>query len=172
MTPTLSPLTTSTPTTSWTASTSWTDTVHNWTTNAGDVIADALRFVGNLYSGLPLWAIPMFWLALAMIVLSLVFLLVLVAKAQSQYRKARKLVRQNHDPAETEAEYLWVFMVPALNEAVTIADSVDRLNKVEVTHSRILVINEENPKPSTTPGASSTTKYSHAEPTPAGTQTK
>ncbi|MEI2620705.1 MAG: hypothetical protein V9G09_08180 [Candidatus Nanopelagicales bacterium] len=33
-------------------------------------------------------------------------------------------------PAGSEADYLWVFMVPALNEGVTIADSVERLRSV------------------------------------------
>ena len=41
-----------------------------------------------------------------------------------------------------ESEYLWVFMVPALNEGVTIADSVNRLLKVEATHKVMLVIND------------------------------
>lgn len=41
-----------------------------------------------------------------------------------------------------EADYLWVFMVPALNEAVTIADSVARLRAVEATHKAIIVIND------------------------------
>lgn len=102
----------------------------------------AIDFVATLYSGLPLWAIPMFWIALVMIVLSFVFLVVLVAKAQRQFAGERKRSAAHQDPAETESEYLWVFMVPALNEAVTITDSVQRLNQVEVTHARILVIND------------------------------
>ncbi|MCB0871457.1 MAG: glycosyltransferase family 2 protein [Solirubrobacterales bacterium] len=36
----------------------------------------------------------------------------------------------------------WVFLVPALNEEVTIADSVSRLEAIEVTRKRIVVIND------------------------------
>lgn len=45
-------------------------------------------------------------------------------------------------PAGKETEYLWVFMVPALNEGVTIADSVSRLLLTEATHRIILAIND------------------------------
>ncbi|MBK9433973.1 MAG: glycosyltransferase [Micrococcales bacterium] len=45
-------------------------------------------------------------------------------------------------PAGSEADYLWVFMVPALNEGVTIADSVERLRGVQATRMIILVIND------------------------------
>lgn len=45
-------------------------------------------------------------------------------------------------PPGNEADYLWVFLVPALNEAVTIADSVARLRAVEATHRIIMVIND------------------------------
>ena len=36
----------------------------------------------------------------------------------------------------------WIFLVPALNEEVTIADSVSRLEAIEVTRKRIVVIND------------------------------
>jgi 1,2-diacylglycerol 3-beta-glucosyltransferase len=45
------------------------------------------------------------------------------------------------DPTD-ESRYLWVFFVPALNEGLTIADSVDRLRKVHATHKVIVVIND------------------------------
>lgn len=111
------------------------DVVTNW-------FAQAFGFVNSMYEGLPLWAIPMFWLAFVMIVLSLVFLVILVFKAQRQFNRAKRDQDKDVDPAEHESDFLWVFMVPALNEAVTIADSVERLTQVEVTHSRILVIND------------------------------
>lgn len=41
-----------------------------------------------------------------------------------------------------EAQYLWVFLVPALNEGVTIADSVARLRSVAATNKIIMVIND------------------------------
>ena len=45
-------------------------------------------------------------------------------------------------PPGDESNYLWAFMVPALNEAVTIADSVARLRAVEATNKIIMVIND------------------------------
>lgn len=42
----------------------------------------------------------------------------------------------------TESEYLWIFLVPALNEDVTIADSVGRLLGVAASQRVILVIND------------------------------
>lgn len=102
----------------------------------------ALDFIAGMYGSLPLWAIPLFWIALVMIVTSFVSLAVLIFRSQRRFREASDRQRQCLDPAEHEADFLWVFMVPALNEAVTIADSVRRLNQVGVTHSRILVIND------------------------------
>lgn len=55
---------------------------------------------------------------------------------------SRYLKYWRKQPLGREQDYLWVFMVPALNEAVTIADSVDRLRAVNATHKLILVIND------------------------------
>lgn len=96
----------------------------------------------QLYSGLPWWAMPIFWLALAVVLCSALSLVILVVRAQTAMTRRERLHRSGHDPASTEAEYLWVFVVPALNEEVTIADSVGRLREVEVTHKRILVVND------------------------------
>lgn len=52
---------------------------------------------------------------------------------------------RRHAPDQDQAladEFTWVFMVPALNEEVTIADSVERLLAVEVRDKRILVIDD------------------------------
>ncbi len=43
---------------------------------------------------------------------------------------------------EDESRYLWVFFVPALNEGLTIADSVERLRNVHASHKVIVVIND------------------------------
>lgn len=39
-------------------------------------------------------------------------------------------------------DFEWIFMVPALNEEVTIKDSVSRLEEIEVARKRIVVIND------------------------------
>lgn len=96
----------------------------------------------DLYGGLPWWAMPIFWLALAVVVSSGISLVILVIRAQIAITRIERVRRGGHDPAATEGDYLWVFVVPALNEEVTIADSVGRLTHVEVTHKRILVVND------------------------------
>ena len=45
-------------------------------------------------------------------------------------------------PADRGERYLWVFLVPALNEEVTIADSVERLVAMPVSRRRIVVIDD------------------------------
>ncbi len=52
--------------------------------------------------------------------------------------------REEAPSSETndESRFLWVFVVPALDEEVTIADTVARLELVQVTHRRILVIDD------------------------------
>jgi len=102
---------------------------------------DGVDFLVRLYSGLPWWAETIFWISFFIIALSLFSLIVLLAKAQRQFVRARR-ESLREDPAAHEDEFLWVFMVPALNESAVIADSVARLTEVEVTHSRILVIND------------------------------
>lgn len=52
----------------------------------------------------------------------------------------RYLRRLRDHPPGHEEEYLWVFLVPALNEGVTIADSVARLRAVEASHKVIVEI--------------------------------
>jgi len=45
-------------------------------------------------------------------------------------------------PIGGEEHYLWVFLVPALNEEVTIADTVARLTALSVTHRLFLIIDD------------------------------
>jgi len=45
-------------------------------------------------------------------------------------------------PVVESGDFLWVFLVPALNEEVTIADSVGRLLTVEAANRAIVVIND------------------------------
>lgn len=104
-------------------------------------LAEAARFVVHIYDGLPVWAAPIFVVAAAMIIISMVSLLILAVRAGSQLRRAAR-ARATGDDLAHEQDYLWVFMVPALNEETVIADSVGRLMEVQVTHKRILVIDD------------------------------
>ncbi|WP_440313016.1 glycosyltransferase family 2 protein [Leucobacter chromiireducens] len=104
-------------------------------------IGEILYFLIHLYDGLPIWAIPIFWAALVGILGSFVSLIVLIIRAALIRRELRDVDRQPREKSG-EDDFLWVFMVPALNEEITITDSVSRLLEVEVTHKRILVIND------------------------------
>lgn len=52
--------------------------------------------------------------------------------------RSERRVTEETDPDEFE----WIFLVPALNEEVTIADSVSRLEQIEVARKRVVVIND------------------------------
>ena len=87
------------------------------------------------FAGLPLWA---HWLFLAVFVIILtvwVWTLIL-------FIASRRALRQAPSEAGSTGDLLWVFLVPALNEEVTIADSVDRLLGVEAENRAILVIDD------------------------------
>ena len=86
------------------------------------------------FSGLP-WPIQvLFFVALILSVIQLGLVLSLSIRGGSEQRR----------PTATadEAQFLWVFLVPALNEEVTIADTVARLEQIRVTHRRFVVIND------------------------------
>ena len=68
--------------------------------------------------------------------ISVVTLAVMAARA----RRARR--REHPHGLVNESDFLWVFMVPALNEEVTIADSVGRLLQTQATNRVILAIND------------------------------
>lgn len=84
------------------------------------------------FEGLPLgWAI-LFTVAFVVLVAVLAWTTALFVRAQ-RYRP--------EGPAATEP-FTWVFLVPALNEEVTIADSVERLAAVQAEHKLIAVIDD------------------------------
>jgi 1,2-diacylglycerol 3-beta-glucosyltransferase len=55
---------------------------------------------------------------------------------------ASRLARRSQPPVADPDGSLWVFLVPALDEEVTIADSVRRLLSVECAHRLVLVIDD------------------------------
>jgi cellulose synthase/poly-beta-1,6-N-acetylglucosamine synthase-like glycosyltransferase len=74
--------------------------------------------------------------ALVTIILMFIWTFVLFVRGQ----------RARHNAPAPDAElaggYTWVFMVPALNEEVTIADSVERLLAVNAANKRVVVIDD------------------------------
>lgn len=110
-----------------------------------DTLTAAWEWALGVIQGMPWWALPIMLLALTVVVSSSLSLIILIVRARVSLRRTESLVPKDGifgSGAEAEGEFLWVFLVPALNEEVTIADSVGRLREVRVTHKRILVIND------------------------------
>ncbi|NLU68822.1 glycosyltransferase [Streptomyces sp. HNM0574] len=89
------------------------------------------------YAGLPVPVQVLMWFLLAVILATFLSVGFLMARAWFELRRQRR----DRDAAD-ESDFLWVFVVPALNEEVTIADSVSRLHAVEATHRVILVMDD------------------------------
>lgn len=87
------------------------------------------------FEGLPLgWQILM-TIALAVIVAMFLWTLALFLRGLAYRRRAP-------EPTEDVDDFLWVFIVPALNEEVTIRDSVERLLELPLARKRILVLDD------------------------------
>ena len=90
----------------------------------------------DLFSGLPFgWAVPL-WIGFAVIVAMFLWTTLLFLRG----RRAR--AHAPDAPPDGADAFLWVFLVPALNEEVTIRDSVERLLGVQATRRRIVVIDD------------------------------
>ncbi|WP_166980574.1 glycosyltransferase [Paramicrobacterium fandaimingii] len=92
----------------------------------------------NLFTGLPLYVQIFYWVVLTITLSSGLSVVVLIVNAR-RYGMAHD---DTHSSNDVESDFLWIFMVPALNEEVTIADSVTRLRRTHVRHRMILVIND------------------------------
>lgn len=81
--------------------------------------------------------------AVCQVLFSIAFLIILMMLIWTTFLFVRAL---RTDRAMTaggkEGEFEWIFVVPALNEEVTIADSVGRLERVLVRNKRIVVIDD------------------------------
>ncbi len=88
------------------------------------------------FEGLPtVWAVPLY-VGFAVIVAMLVWTGRLFVRGQ------RARVHAPDAPASGGDEFAWIFLVPALNEEVTIRDTVERLLHVDVRDKRIVVIDD------------------------------
>jgi len=88
------------------------------------------------FRGLPAWAQALFWVEFVVVLAVGLWTTVLFVLSR----------RALHSPPEATARgadgFLWVFLVPALNEGVTIGDSVARLVEVEAANKIVLVIDD------------------------------
>ena len=100
----------------------------------------------DLFAGLP-WPIDvLFWTAFAITISQLVVVVGLVVRSMrvrlpagdAHVASAGAGDRDSTD----ESDYAWVFLVPALNEEVTIADTIARLEHVQVTHRAFVIIDD------------------------------
>ena len=95
----------------------------------------------DLYAGLPIVVQVLFWLAFIGALWSFGSVIVLAILAHRDRRRAAIAERRARG-AGLEADFLWVFIVPALNEEVTIADSVQRLRETAATNAVFLVVDD------------------------------
>lgn len=94
----------------------------------------------DLFAGVPaVWRV-LFTVALVIVVANLVWSVALYVRGRRWVAGQRRLA-SSRGPV-TADDFLWVFLVPALNEAVTIRDSVTRLLGVRVARRRIVVIDD------------------------------
>lgn len=91
----------------------------------------------NPFAGLPALAQPLLWFLLAVTLVAFAAVAHLVVRAVRERRVQRSGRRRT-----SADDFLWVFVVPALNEEVTIADSVRRLVAVEAAHKAVVVIDD------------------------------
>jgi cellulose synthase/poly-beta-1,6-N-acetylglucosamine synthase-like glycosyltransferase len=84
------------------------------------------------------------WVVLAVVALSWISLPTLLLKGRSYSRRLDRYRRQRARAGieSHEDQFLWVFVVPALNEEVTIADSVARLQATSASHAVFLVVDD------------------------------
>jgi len=99
-------------------------------------VGRALVAITLPFEGLPVWAQALFYVVFIQIVLVFLWTLVLFISSRRAIRSA-----PDPDPAAVDS-LLWIFLVPALDEEVTIADSVERLLAVEARNKAIIVIDD------------------------------
>ncbi len=88
------------------------------------------------FEGLPLaWAV-LFTICLVVVVAMFLWTLLLFVRGH------KAIARPPQPPPEGADAFSWVFLVPALNEEVTIADSVQRLIELPVARRRVIVIDD------------------------------
>lgn len=92
----------------------------------------------NFFADLPVGLQIVFWFEFAIAVSTLVSVITLLISAYAAAGRRRRRGQER----QGEGDYLWVFLVPALNEEITIADSVGRLRALNATNKVIMAIDD------------------------------
>jgi 1,2-diacylglycerol 3-beta-glucosyltransferase len=83
------------------------------------------------------------WLAQIILIVAFVVIVAMCAWTVALFVRGRRAVARAPEPAEAAADaFTWVFLVAAMNEEITIGDSVERLLALEVVKRRIIVIDD------------------------------
>jgi len=88
------------------------------------------------FEGLPTFWAVLFTVCLVVVVAMFLWTFMLFVRGH------KAIVRPPQPPPEGADAFSWVFLVPAMNEEVTIADSVKRLVELPVARRRVIVIDD------------------------------
>ena len=95
----------------------------------------------SLYPGVPLFWSVWFTMTLVIVIYQFCWKIFLFRRSRRWQKSLLALGRAEGGEASRD-QFYWVFMVPALNEEVTIIDSIERLEQVEDKYKRVIVIDD------------------------------
>jgi 1,2-diacylglycerol 3-beta-glucosyltransferase len=112
--------------------------------NAVEMLQMLVHTMVHMFDGAPAAVQVLNWIVLAVIAFSWVSLPVLLFQGGRQTRRVRRHRDEARDRGvlSGQDQFLWVFVVPALNEEVTIADAVARLQSTCASHAVFLVVDD------------------------------
>jgi 1,2-diacylglycerol 3-beta-glucosyltransferase len=83
------------------------------------------------------------WLAQVILIVAFAVIVSMCAWTTALFLRSRRAIARAPEPRPEGSDgFTWVFLVAAMNEEVTIGDSVERLLALEVAHRRIIVIDD------------------------------
>ena len=83
------------------------------------------------------------WLAQAILIVAFVVIVSMCAWTVALFVRGQRAIARAPEPVGGAADaFTWVFLVAAMNEEITIGDSVERLLALDVAHRRIIVIDD------------------------------
>ena len=92
----------------------------------------------SLYPGVPLFWSVWFTMTLVIVIYQFCWKIFLFRRSRRWQKSLLALGRAEGGEASRD-QFYWVFMVPALNEEVTIIDSIERLEQVDIVGADIVL---------------------------------